>query len=118
MAQQEIILKTAQAGPCVIVGRRADQILKDQKNLLSVFICGSEEHRAERVAKRENIAIREAKQKMLKADRERSTYYNQLSEHRWGDLNSYDLCINTDRFSPEAAADLIVNAAEQKRRQK
>ena len=64
---------------------------------------------------RENITLREAKQKTQKADRERAAYYNQLSELRWGDLNSYDLCVNTDQFPPEKAADLIVTAAKKKK---
>lgn len=111
-AQREIIEKIARTGPCVIVGRRADQILKGNKKLLSVFICGSEDHRAERVSERDHISIREAKQKMAKADRERAMYYNQRSDSRWGDLNSYDLCINTDQIPSETAAELIVSAAE------
>lgn len=118
MAQQEIIEKTAKAGPCVIVGRRADQILKGKVNLLSVFICGSEDHRIKRVSERESISMREAKLKITKADRERALYYNQISDSHWGDLNSYDLCINTDQFIPELAAGMIVSAAEIKARMK
>lgn len=111
-AQREIIERIANAGPCVIVGRRADQILKGNKKLLSVFICGSEEYRAMRVAERDGISNREARQKIAKADRERAMYYNQRSESYWGDLNSYDLCINTDQITAETAAEIIVSAAE------
>lgn len=111
-AQREIIEKIAHAGPCVIVGRRANQILKGNKKLLSVFICGSEEKRAERVSERDHISIRDAKHKIAKADRERALYYNQGTDSYWGDLNSYDLCINTDQIAAETAAELIVSAAK------
>jgi len=111
-AQREIIEKIASEGPCVIVGRRADRILAGKANILSAFICGSEEARAKHVAEREHMTVKEASQLIAKADRERMMYYNQSTGARWGNPSSYDLCINTDAVSFETAADSIARLAQ------
>ena len=110
-AQREIIEKTAAEGPCVIVGRRADIILRGKAKLLSVFVCASEANRVQHIMKREGMTEKEAKQRIAKADRERSTYYNQAAQGKWGEPENYDLCVNTDRVSTDNAVALIVSFA-------
>ena len=110
-AQREIIEKIATEGPCVIVGRRADLILRGKSDIFSVFICASEQYRIQHIIKREGMTEKEAKQRISKADRERSAYYKQIAQGRWGQPECYDLCINTDRVSIDDAADLIARAA-------
>jgi len=110
-AQREIIEKIAAEGPCVIVGRRADLILRGKTDIFSVFICASEQYRTQHIIKREGLTEKEAKQRISKADRERSAYYNQAAQGKWGQPECYDLCINTDRVSIDDAADLIASAA-------
>ncbi len=111
-AQREIIEKIAAKGPCVILGRRADLILRDKTKLLSVFICASEESRVQHVMEREHMMEKEARQRIAKADRERSAYYNQASSSKWGEPDSYDLCINTDHVTAEAAVQTIISAVK------
>ena len=113
-AQREIIEKIAAEGPCVIVGRRADLILRDKARILSVFICASEDNRIQHVMKREGVTEKEAKQRVAKADRERAAYYNQAARGKWGEPDGYDLCVNTDHLSMDDAAALIENAAMKK----
>ena len=110
-AQREIIEKIASQGPCVIVGRRADLILQDKSKILSVFICAPEDSRVQHVMEREKMSRKEARQRIIKADRERSAYYNQLALGKWGEPDGYDLCVNTSHVPVDDAADLIVNAA-------
>jgi len=110
-AQREINEKIAAAGPCVIVGRRADIILRDKSKLLSVFICASEDNRIQHIMKREGMTEKEARQRVIKADRERAAYYGQAAQGKWGTPQSYDLCINTDHMSVDDAAALIARAA-------
>ena len=112
-AQREIIEKIAFEEPCVIVGRRADLVLRNKIKVLSVFVCGSEEKRIQRVMLREKLTEKEARQKIAKADRERAMYYNQFASSKWGQPSSYDLCFNTDRISPEETADMIIRAAKE-----
>ena len=109
-AQREIIEKIATEGPCVIVGRRADLILRGKSDIFSVFICASEQYRIQHIIKREGMTEKEAKQRISKADRERSAYYNQAAQGKWGQPECYDLCINTDRVSIDDAADLIASS--------
>ena len=111
-AQREIIEKIAAQGPCVIVGRRADLILRDKVKLRSVFICASEENRIRHIMAREGMTEKEARQRITKADRERASYYNQASSAKWGEPASYDLCVNTDFVQAATAVQMIVNAAK------
>lgn len=110
-AQREVIAQIADKGSCVIVGRRADQILKGRANVISVFISASPELRAERIAKREGIPAEQAKSKLRKADKERANYYNSLSGRGWGQAENYDLCLDADAFSLEGVAEIIISAA-------
>ena len=113
LAQFDTIRRIADEGPCVIVGRRADLILRDKAKLLSVFICASEESRIRHVMEREHMTEKEARQRVAKADRERAAYYNQASSAKWGEPGNYDLCVNTDHLTMDAAAQFIVNAVKQ-----
>lgn len=106
-AQREVIEKIASEGPCVIVGRRANEILKGRFDILSIFITASEESRIEHVMKRENMDLKAARKKVLKADKERKAYYNQFGGSSWGYAETYDLCINTDTIREDKAIDII-----------
>lgn len=111
-AQQEIIEQVAAEGSCVIVGRRADQILKGKKDLFRVFVTAPIEARAKRVAERENLSEQESLQKIKKADKERGAYYNQHPGQEWGAASTYDLCVDTDKLGVQGAAQLIVAAVQ------
>lgn len=111
-AQREIIQRVAQEGSCVIVGRRADQILKGHGELFRVFVTAPVEARAERVSRRENLSLSDSEQLVKKVDRERASYYNQYGGQSWGDAGTYDLCVDTDRLGLEGAAALIVAAVQ------
>ena len=106
-AQREIIEKVASEGPCVIVGRRADQILEGKAETLNIFVTASLESRTARIEQRDGLTELESIKKIAKVDRERAAYYNQHSEKEWGAAASYDLCVDTDKFGVEGAASLI-----------
>lgn len=107
-AQSEVIEKIASEGPCVIVGRRANEILKERKNVVSIFVTASVEYRTKRIMEREGIDERAARKKVLRVDKERAAYYNQFGGDNWGYASTYDLCINTETFGDEKAAEMIV----------
>lgn len=106
-AQSEIIERVADEGPCVIVGRRADQILKDRNGVFNVFITAPTQNRAWRVSERDGLTVQESLKKIAKVDKERAAYYNQHSDKTWGAAASYDLCIDTNKLGIEGAAELI-----------
>lgn len=108
LAAFEAIKKTADQGPCVIVGRCADYALHDYKNLLSAFIYAPIEDRIERVKAR-TTDIREDKIKdtILKQDKSRASYYNYYTTKRWGAVDSYDLCINSSLLGIDGTVELL-----------
>ncbi|MCD8159427.1 MAG: cytidylate kinase family protein [Clostridiales bacterium] len=107
-AQREIIERVAES-PCVIVGRRSDQILKDRPNTLNVFITASTETRAKRISERDRLTVKDSEKKIKRIDKERASYYNQNSKNKWGQASTYDICIDTDKFGIQGAADLLIS---------
>lgn len=106
-AQREIIEKVAAEGPCVIIGRSADQVLAGKHKLFRVFISSSRENRVRRIMEREGLMREKAEKKVARADRERAAYYNQRSNVRWGDAAGYDLCLDADWFHVDGACRMI-----------
>lgn len=98
LAQFETIKKIAQEESCVIVGRCADYALADNPNLISVFIVAEDEDKIARIMETNDLKADKAKDIMIKTDKRRSGYYNYYSSKRWGDVRSYDLCINSSRL--------------------
>ncbi len=113
-AQREVIEQIASEGGCVIVGRRADQVLAGRPDLLRVFITSSVENRAARIAQRDSLTAEKALAQVRRADRERADYCNSLSSLKWGEAASYDLCLDTQRLGLEGAAEVIVAAVHVK----
>ena len=111
--QSDTIKEIAAQGPCVIIGRCAESILKDQVEHLSVFIHADLEYRIRRVAEFEKISRYVAAELVRKTDKKRANYHNYYSDIKWGDATSYDLCIN-GRIGTENAAKLIIELAEMK----
>ncbi|MDO5548529.1 MAG: cytidylate kinase-like family protein [Eubacteriales bacterium] len=107
-AQREIIETIAERGPCVIVGRRADQILKENHELIRIFITASKGSRIAHIVERESMSERDARRRVSKVDRERASYYHQYSDQKWGYAETYDSCFNTDVLGKENVADAIV----------
>lgn len=109
MLQHKILKEKAEKEAFVVVGRCADYILKDYKNVVRVFICADIEKRAKRAVERQDIEPSRAKQAVSKADKNRANYYSFYSGQKWGSPENYDLCINTTHISIEQAADLIAD---------
>lgn len=95
LAQFNAIKKIAEEGPCVMVGRCADYALADYKNCVSVFIHAKLDKRIRRIATKYDLTDAKAKDRILKTDKKRASYYNYYSNKKWGDAASYDLCIDS-----------------------
>lgn len=111
-AQSEIIERVASEGPCVIVGRRADQILKEHENVFNVFITASAEARVRRVSQRDKLTEQESVKKIARVDKARAAYYYQHSGKEWGAAASYDLSVDTDKLGIDGAVDMIIAAVQ------
>ena len=108
--QSQVIKDIADEGPCVIIGRCADSILKGREKLLTVFIHADLESRIERVKEYENCSVNEAAIIVKNADKKRAGYHNYFADTKWGVATSYDLCINS-KIGFERVADIIVDCA-------
>ena len=111
--QSDVIKNLAKQGPCVIVGRCAESILKDEVDFLSVFIHADFDSRIKRVSEYDNITHDAAAEKIRKTDKKRASYHNYYSELKWGTATSYDICINS-KVGIENAAQLIVDCYNMK----
>ena len=115
IAQADVIKEVAKKGSCVIVGRCADYVLENEnEDVLSVFVYGSVDYRAKRVMSALNITQAKAKDKVLKTDKQRRTYYDYYTSKNWGVMSNYDLCIDAEKFGIEETANMIINAAKKK----
>lgn len=110
--QSDIIKKAASEGPCVIIGRCADYILRDFDNCLNVFIHADKESRVRRIVAKNLCEERKAPDFVTKKDKQRANYYNFYSNNRWDDLKNYDLTIDTSKFPVEQAVEILVDIAK------
>ncbi|MDE6752370.1 MAG: cytidylate kinase-like family protein [Eubacterium sp.] len=110
--QRKIILEIAEKGPCVIVGRCADDILADYENSLHVFIYGEAEEKTKKVMDSNHVSEKEALKLMKMTDKKRSINYNYYTDRQWGKAQNYDICLNSSAFGYEACADIISEIAK------
>ncbi len=108
LAQFDAIAKIALQGPCVLVGRCANYVLKAQPNLISVFIYGEVAARIERIMQVESLTYDQAKDRVRKVDKQRQGYYNFFADGNWGHRSNYHLMLNTTGVTHEAAAESII----------
>ena len=84
-------------------------MLKDNPNVVKVFIYADIDSRVKRAVSRQEIDPSRAKQAVLKADKSRANYYSFYSGQKWGLPDNYDLCINSTNLTTEQAVDIIAN---------
>ena len=105
--QSDVIRKVASEHSCVIVGRCADYILRDNKRCINVFIHASMEERVKTVMNRQQITEQEAHEMIRKMDKTRPNYYNFYSDKEWGVASSYHLSVDSSLLGVEATVDFI-----------
>lgn len=111
--QSDVIRKVATEGSCVLVGRCADYILRDESNCLNVFVTARMEDRIKRVLEYNNeLKENEVEEFINKADKSRSAYYNYYTDKVWGAAASYDLCVNSSYYGIKATVDYILTFLE------
>ncbi|WP_040198168.1 cytidylate kinase family protein [Candidatus Soleaferrea massiliensis] len=113
LIQSDVIKELADKGPCVIVGRCADYILRDRANSFSVFIHADDESRISRIEKLYNLPAKKAKELMIRTDKKRANYYNYYSDRKWDRADNYDLCINSSKIGIDGAVQIIAKFAEE-----
>lgn len=107
LIQSDIIKKVADKGPCVIVGRCADYVLRERKGVINFFLYSDIEHRMKRAMKYYGLEEKKAKETIEKTDKKRASYYNYYTGERWGDIKNYHLSINTDFVGIDSCVDIL-----------
>ncbi|MBR1484030.1 MAG: cytidylate kinase-like family protein [Ruminococcus sp.] len=110
--QHRIMKEKAEKECFVIVGRCADYILRNNPNVVKIFIYADMQSRMRRAVERLEIAPARAKQAVVKLDKTRANYYSFYSGQKWGQADNFDLCINTTQLSTEQSVDLITKYLE------
>ena len=110
--QNRIIKELADKGPCVIVGRCADYILREREDCLNVFIFADNESKIERAEKYFNITREEAPAVLKKKDKARANHYKYYTDQEWGMASNYDLCLNSGLIGIEGCVEAIQQVLE------
>lgn len=95
-AESKVIRGLAAKGNCVIIGRCSDYVLRDNKNVLRVFLCAPLEKRTERIMQRLGLTKQEAEQRIRKEDKRRADNYRYYTGRIWGLASNFDIALNTD----------------------
>lgn len=112
--QKAIIVNLAKQGPCVILGRCADVILKEAGiESLNVFIHADDVHRAVRVSEMTGSKNATELQKLIaKKDNSRHNYYSRFTGKKWGDSHNYNMTLDSGMLGYDLCVDIIAQAAQ------
>ena len=114
--QSNVIKELAAEGPCVILGRCGDYVLRERKDVLRVFVYAPKEWRLQYAKTNPLVKAKDEKgikDEVEKTDRNRSAYYNYYTQNRWGDAHNYDLAINA-ALGRETCVKMILDAVAAK----
>ncbi|MCL2402306.1 MAG: cytidylate kinase-like family protein [Oscillospiraceae bacterium] len=105
--QAKIIKEVAAHGSCVIVGRCADYILRNNPDLVRIFICGAFEDRMKYAVEYYKVPEKRVASTIKKTDKHRAYYYKRFTDLKWGDIHNHDLVINTSFTGVDGAVEII-----------
>jgi len=107
--QSDAIEKAAAEGSCVFVGRCADYVLRNNKNVVSIFITASKRFRIEQIMAKQGLTLAAAKKLLNHCESQRAAYYNYYTGKKWGCAESYDLCIDASVLGLQATERFIAD---------
>lgn len=112
--QCNVILQIAEKGPCVIVGRNADYILKDRNDVLDVFIHADMDFRADRIVRLYGESQKSPMARLAEKDKRRQINYQHYTGRTWGAAQNYDLCLNSGRLGIDTCVETIIKMYQAK----
>ena len=107
--QCNVILQLAEKGPCVIVGRNADYILKDRQDALHVYVFADIPYRAERIVRLYGDSEKTPEQRLAEKDKRRRLNYQHYTGRTWGQAQNYDICLDTGVLGIEQCTNIVVD---------
>lgn len=112
--ESELIKNITKKESCVIIGRCADYILKNKKNVTRIFIYSTMQDKIKRATKYYGMDKKKAEKEIKRIDKQRENHYKYYTQKEWKDFKNYDLCINSDALGVEKTADMICEIANKK----
>ena len=116
IAQDKVIKMIAEAGSCVIIGRSADYVLRNNKDLVRIFLYAPKDYRTKKVMEMYGDTWDEGKRNIERSDTARSTYYKNISGKKWGDPHQYELCIDSS-IGIQRCVDVITEYVSKRNKQ-
>lgn len=115
--ESELVEDLAEKGSCVIIGRCADFVLRNRKNVVNVFIYSSMEDKIKRAVEFYGLEKSKAEKEIIKQNKLRANHYKHYTDRDWNNLDNYDLAINSDILGVEKSADIICEFVKVKDKQ-
>lgn len=107
LVQSQVIKEVAEEGSCVIVGRCADYVLRENPNCINIFLQADLPDRVERAVTMYDMPEHHAEANVIKTDKRRANYYNYFTGGKWGKAEHYDLILNTSRMELDKIVEVI-----------
>ena len=114
--QCSVILQLADKGPCVIVGRNADYILKDRPDALHAYVFADTPYRAERIVRLYGESEKSPEARLNEKDKRRRVNYQHYTGRTWGQAQNYDICLDIGVLGLEQCRDILVSIVENSRK--
>lgn len=111
--QCSVILQLADKGPCVIVGRNADYILKDRDDCLHVFVHADLDFRADRIVRLYGESEKSPVTRLQEKDKRRRVNYQHYTGRTWGQAQNYDVCLNSSSLGIGRCVEIITSMVNQ-----
>ena len=110
--QCSVILQLADKGPCVIVGRNADYILKDREDVMDVFIHAETPFKAERIVRLYGESEKSPETRLAEKDKRRRLNYQHYTGRTWGAAQNYEMCLCSSMLGIDQCVKIIVDAVK------
>jgi len=107
--QCSVILQLAEQGPCVIVGRNADYVLKDRDDCLHAFIYANMDYRAERIVRLYGESEKSPEAHLQEKDKRRKVNYQHYTGRSWGQAQNYDVCLCSSTLGEDRCVDILLD---------
>lgn len=110
IAQSRVIKRLAANGPCIIVGRCADMVLKDEQ-CLNIFIYAGIKKRIQRLLEKEQLPeskARDIEKRIRVIDDRRRDYYQYYTGNEWGKPQNYHLCLDSQKAGMEPCIEAVI----------
>lgn len=113
--QCNVILQLAEKGPCVIVGRNADYILKDREDAFHVYLFADLDYRADRIVRLYGESEKSPEARLQEKDKRRKLNYQHYTGRTWGQSQNYDICLNTGIMGEDQCVRIITDVVKNSR---